>query len=709
MSYTNLNNPANYQLQSFGQDGMRTISTTQAYVEGEYYRVLVATEDSTLSATSMVGDDLASIDVYAGTTIYGLFTAVTVTAGEVTAYLAGRTDIDDVWAYIRAYGVAGGATIEGEDCAKAAISPLLDKYYAQASLVMVPSLYKTSIVYSERPLSTDGQLAFARSSSATRIAPNGLIEKVRTNLFYPSNMTSNVTLNGVTRTTGQADPFGGADAVKFSATATTGSHRWYNLSFPPTPSAHTMSIYVKADGVNTFALYGTGGVNYVIWDLSTQSVLSSSGSLLRSLVSIGDGWYRASMTFTGGSWCGFYLTNGTTIGWTGDGTSGMLATGFQVEETDFGPTDYIPTTTTAVSVGPVANLPRLNYPINSDGSVGCPSLLLEPQRTNVVFPSNASSNWSALGGATATPNATTSPDGYVNATAMYETNTTSNFVLYKDFTVATGAVSIYAIVKTNGRNIQLGDLGGGGSENARFNLVDGTVIAQNTSNNAYIESYGNGWYKVGFSMTKSGTLFRPGLYTLDYETSSSTHVGDSTKGIFIYHVQGEQASYSTSVIPTTTATVTRTSESCSKTGISSLIGQSEGTLYWEGYVTPAGDWNSLLSVEVLGARFINLRLNPSNQIELGSGNLSSDIAIAGSTPLSSGTYYKIAGAYKSGQNVLYVNGVQIGTSAAAFTTPTLTDFRFNVWNVYDEQKRTAQALLFPTRLSNASLAELTTV
>jgi hypothetical protein len=73
---------------------------------------------------------------------------------------------------------------------------------------------------------------------------------------------------------------------------------------------------------------------------------------------------------------------------------------------------------------------------------------------------------------------------------MYETNTTSNFVLYKDFTVATGAVSIYAIVKTNGRNIQLGDLGGGGSENARFNLVDGTVIAQNTSNNAYIESYG---------------------------------------------------------------------------------------------------------------------------------------------------------------------------------------------------------------------------
>jgi hypothetical protein len=191
MSYTNLNNPANYQLQSFGQDGMRTISTTQAYVEGEYYRVLVATEDSTLSATSMVGDDLASIDVYAGTTIYGLFTAVTVTAGEVTAYLAGRTDIDDVWAYIRAYGEANGATIEGEDCAKAAISPLLDKYYAQASLVMVPSLYKTSIVYSERPLSTDGELTFTRASSATESVLMGYIEKVRTNLALYSEQFDN--------------------------------------------------------------------------------------------------------------------------------------------------------------------------------------------------------------------------------------------------------------------------------------------------------------------------------------------------------------------------------------------------------------------------------------------------------------------------------------------------------------------------------------
>jgi hypothetical protein len=359
-----------------------------------------------------------------------------------------------------------------------------------------------------------------------------------------------------------------------------------------------------------------------------------------------------------------------------------------------------------------SNVPRLDY----QGATCGPRLLLEPQRTNVVFPSNASSNWSALGGATVTPNATTSPEGTANATAMYETNTTNNFVLYKDFTVATGAVCIYAIVKTNGRNIQLGDLGGGGSENARFNLVDGTVITQNTSNNAYIESYGNGWYKVGFSMTKSGTLLRVGIYTLDYETSSTTHVGDSTKGIFIYHVQGEQASYSTSVIPTTTAAVTRLADACSKTGISSLIGQTEGTLF----------------VEVNVNKQVNLGGAGPNGIEISNASTSGIyLGIAYTSPMTfivarrnNGTFsslisttnsalgtYKLAAAYSSAGFVFYLNGVQIGTSATLPPAVTYSALGLSSFGLVatSQGELYNQALLFKTRLTNAQLAELTTL
>ena len=189
--YLNLNAPSNYQLQGFGQNGVRTISTDQLYIQGEYYRVLVAEEDSYVTAVSVLGDDLTAEFVYAGTTIYGLFTEVSVSSGSLTAYIAGPTDIEDVWAYINAYGEANAATIEAADCAKDAIAPLLDKYYAKASLVMVPSLYKTSIVYSERPLTTDGQLAFTRSNdTATRVGPDGYIEKVRTNEIFPSDTTN---------------------------------------------------------------------------------------------------------------------------------------------------------------------------------------------------------------------------------------------------------------------------------------------------------------------------------------------------------------------------------------------------------------------------------------------------------------------------------------------------------------------------------------
>jgi hypothetical protein len=50
-------------------------------------------------------------------------------------------------------------------------------------LVMIPSGYKTDKVYSVKPTDGTGDLTFTRSNdTATRVGPDGLIEKVRTNL-----------------------------------------------------------------------------------------------------------------------------------------------------------------------------------------------------------------------------------------------------------------------------------------------------------------------------------------------------------------------------------------------------------------------------------------------------------------------------------------------------------------------------------------------
>ena len=65
--------------------------------------------------------------------------------------------------------------------------------YDDASLVIIPSGYKTGTVFSQKPMSTSGQLTFTRSNdTATRVASNGLIEKVRTNILLESNGFSTV-------------------------------------------------------------------------------------------------------------------------------------------------------------------------------------------------------------------------------------------------------------------------------------------------------------------------------------------------------------------------------------------------------------------------------------------------------------------------------------------------------------------------------------
>lgn len=88
MSYSNINNPANFQLASFGQFGFRRIVTSGTSTAGEHYRVVYALEDSVVSMTSEAGDDLTGQVVLAGTAIYGLFSEVSVVSGSVLAYIA---------------------------------------------------------------------------------------------------------------------------------------------------------------------------------------------------------------------------------------------------------------------------------------------------------------------------------------------------------------------------------------------------------------------------------------------------------------------------------------------------------------------------------------------------------------------------------------------------------------------------------------------
>jgi hypothetical protein len=700
--YLNVNNPVNYQLQGFGQNGVRTISTDQLYIQGEYYRVLVAEEDSYVTAVSVLGDDLTAEFVYAGTTIYGLFTEVSVSSGSLTAYIAGPTDIEDVWAYINAYGEANAARIEAADCAKDAIAPLLDKYYAKASLVMVPSLYKTSIVYSERPLTTAGQLAFTRSNdTATRVGPDGYIEKVRTNLLLQSETFSNAswgkTISTITDNATTA-PNGTTTADKLIAEIGGGGLVQHRID----------QTTVSASGSNTFSVYAKKGeIEFIFFriglsgawfNLNNGSVSNVSAGIVASSVDAGSGWYRLIITKASAfanEIVRINLSTGAGLSdFIGNNTDGAFIWGAQYETGDIA-TDYIPTTTTAVSVGPVANLPRLNYPINSDGSVGCPSLLLEPQRTNVVPYSEQLSQWTLVD-ATLTSNDAISPDGYQNADKIVTLSAGCD-VKYTNVSVSasTTYTASFWVKLTSGTGLQGRFYDNINGANIEYYIYDSQITIGE-------------WSRVTRTFTTPSGCTNIQVWYL--ASSSSVSVTAHFWGF-----QCEAGSYETSYIPTLGAAVTRGADSCSKTGISSLIGQTEGTLYLEADIQKRNDadfYVALSAGSVLGDA-IYLYQPSSGILQLlirKTGNADGIISIL-SANWTAGLN-KLAIAYTSTTAEVFINGASKGLTSFV-SLPTLSQLtlaaRPDNPGVLVGVGPYNQALLFKTRLTNQELQDLTTL
>ena len=88
MSYSNITSTPNFQLAAFGQKGFRKVTSAFTPVAGEEYRVVYALQDSTVTLTSVNGDNLTSETILAGTAVYGLFTSVACASGSVLAYIA---------------------------------------------------------------------------------------------------------------------------------------------------------------------------------------------------------------------------------------------------------------------------------------------------------------------------------------------------------------------------------------------------------------------------------------------------------------------------------------------------------------------------------------------------------------------------------------------------------------------------------------------
>ena len=565
----------------------------------------------------------------------------------------------------------------------------------QASLVMIPSGYKEDVVYSVIPTSGAGDLSFTRASNGTRVNSAGLVEVVAWNLVEQSETFENaVWLKFDASATANATtaPNGTTTADKFVEGTGSSIHRFNQGLSIVNGQSYTFSVYAKASERTRILLRTYNGTDDLdtYFDLTNGTIVSGTGTI----ESVGNGWYRLSRTFTATSSISSNFINqlllvntGTNISYTGNGTSGLFLWGAQ---TNIGSTakPYFPTTDRL-------NVPRLTY---QNGGGGCPSLLLEKQSTNITLYSQDISNttgtyWgdgSSGGTATLTANYATSPDGTSNATRV-QINQGSLYAVWQQVIGTTsGTTYTYSIwMKAVS-----------GTPTIVW-LYDGTANRNITLTNEWVR------YTWTFS---AGSLMiaRFAVWSSVWGTSSSAD-------ILAWGAQLEASSYPTSYIPTTSASATRVADACFKTGISSLIGQTEGVLFAEFDMMSNANSGAYQTI-------INIATDANNSIDILKNNTTSElyvfainggviqvnsIGISGTNILGR---HKIALAYKANDYVCYLDGVQVFTDTSA-TVPTCSNLYVGAYlgasNILAGS--IAQAILFKTRLTNAELASITSL
>jgi hypothetical protein len=355
------------------------------------------------------------------------------------------------------------------------------------------------------------------------------------------------------------------------------------------------------------------------------------------------------------------------------------------------------------------NVPRLTY---QNGGGGCPSLLLEKQSTNLQRSSEDFTNatyW-GLGDITATANTTTSPDGTINADSIIENTANARHELYSESISFSGSNAVSFFIKANGRQyisvLSGGDPSFGG---VTYDVVNG-VITSTQGTTATISAMGNGWYKCTFTTTRTGTSQ---IYWCFRTTGGSpgveTYTGNGTSGFFIWGAQVEASSYPTSYISTTSASATRVADVCSKTGIGALIGGTSGTVFFDIKTNPtlsSANYKQFCYYFNAAAAQSYMFLDSANQLQTNS-NWGSFVFSA--TPFVANTRYKVALTYAPNDFALYVNGVSVATASSGTPNDNVSiqigqlngsencEFVFN------------QYTHFPSRLTNAELASLTTL
>ena len=546
------------------------------------------------------------------------------------------------------------------------------------------------------PFSRDGSGA----SPATRVNSDGNIEKGYTNELLYSNQPNNWSLVNVSLTGGQSGYDGSNNAWLFDSSA---GYIRNNLSLS---GVYTYSIYAKqgtADGVRLRMDAGTDANVYISLTDGSESLPSTGISF--TATDVGSGWWKISVTANDSAFSNFriYAIDGS-----GSATTGTIYIQDAMVNEGLVAQPYVESIATAVSAGLLGDMPRLDY----SGGASCPSLLLEPSRTNLINQSEYIKNgagWEVLRGDT-TNNDAISPEGVGNAVKLYNTYVGSTDRYARRFLSVTASTDYVFSVYAKAAELSEIRLSSTGVSNAYafFDLSDGTIGSVGSDATADIEDAGNGWYRCSIKHQNSIT----GIFAIIHlakngSESFSTSVGD---GVHLFGAQYETGSYPTSYIPTYGSASLRGSDDCEKTSASAIIGQTEGTLFIDYTAShEGGNGERILAIGDGTASNRIVLFEASNKIRVyaaDSGSLQWDYI----TTIDFEGTHKIAVTYAANSAAIYIDGTEIETDSS-FVVPSCNNVYLGTSEAFGVSLggTIKEAILFDSTLTDAECIALTTI
>ena len=351
-----------------------------------------------------------------------------------------------------------------------------------------------------------------------------------------------------------------------------------------------------------------------------------------------------------------------------------------------------------------SNVPRLNYPLIDGVVSGCPSLLLEPERTNLVTYSEDFSNSYWVKTNTNTSNSVISPDGGLNGTKYTLDATSSRSQISRSiFSIGT-LYTTSVFVKYDSVKYFYISNAGADAYRVVFDIENGIIVSNGASiTSSKIENYGNGWYRCSSVFTAAYST----LYLQFSPNSNGATFTNTTDFSYIYEVQLEAGSYPKSYIPTSGTTATRSAEICNNAGDVNTFNDSEGVLFAE---------ISALASTVPTYTSIGLGSGSSNN-RIGFGFVTpSNIYVFKRTTSSWNTNKlvninesnKVAISYNTNDNHFWLNGFKIASDATIgdLVQPTGLGFRAS-YGGEQFYGNTKQIQYFNTALNDSDLETLT--